>query len=80
MNGRERSDIRSATGCLRFMLSAQRLSDVAGMRWSEIDGDVWTIPAARHKSKRRHEVPLSASLEAIIFAKPQHDEHVFLDA
>ena len=62
---------------LALMLSAQRLGDVAGMRWSEIDGDVWAIPAARHKSKKRHEVPLSARLLSLIEAQPQHDEFVF---
>ena len=59
------------------MASAQRLNEVAGMRWDEIEGDVWAIPAARHKSKRRHEVPLSATLAALIEAQPRHDAHVF---
>ncbi|MEE8454422.1 MAG: site-specific integrase, partial [Limibaculum sp.] len=60
-----------------LMLSAQRLNEVAAMRWAEIDGDVWAIPAARHKSKRRHEVPLSAALVHLLGALPEHDEHVF---
>ena len=60
-----------------LMLSAQRLGEVAGMRWDEIDGDVWTIPAARHKSKKRHEVPLSAALTDLLVSLPHHDEYVF---
>lgn len=60
-----------------LMLSAQRLGEVSGMRWAELDGDVWAIPAARHKSKRRHEVPLSAALQAILVAVPRHDGCVF---
>ncbi len=60
-----------------LMLSAQRLGEVAGMRWDELEGDVWAIPAPRHKSKRRHEVPLSAALVALIEAQPRHDVHVF---
>ena len=60
-----------------LMLSAQRLNEVAAMRWAEIDGDVWVIPAARHKSKKRHEVPMSTSLATLIEAQPRHDEHVF---
>ncbi len=49
-----------------LMLSAQRLGEVSGMRWDEIDDDVWAIPAARHKSKKRHEVPLSGALVDLI--------------
>lgn len=60
-----------------LMLSAQRLNEVAAMRWDEIDGDLWVIPATRHKSKRRHEVPLSGALSALIAAQPRHDAHVF---
>jgi len=60
-----------------LMLSAQRLSEMAGMQWAEIDGDLWTIPAQRHKSKKRHEVPLSRALKALIVAQPRHDVHVF---
>ncbi len=60
-----------------LMASAQRLGEVAGMRWDEIDGDVWAIPAARHKSKRRHEVPLSKALVHLLGTLPRHDAHVF---
>src|SRR5690625_827754 len=58
-----------------LMLSGQRLSDVAGMRWDEIEGGVWVIPAARHKSKKRHEVPLSAALANLLATLERHDEH-----
>ncbi len=60
-----------------LMLSAQRLGEVAGMRWDELEGDLWVIPAARHKSKRRHEVPLSAALVHLLVTLPRHDDHVF---
>jgi integrase len=60
-----------------LMLSAQRLTEVAAMRWAEIDHDLWAIPAARHKSKKRHEVPMSGALAALIEAQPRHDEYVF---
>ena len=44
-----------------LLLSSQRLSEVAGMRWSEIDMEkrVWTIPRERTKSDRGHVVHLS---------------------
>ena len=60
-----------------LMLSAQRPSEDAGMRWDELEGDLWVIPAARHKSKRRHEVPLSAALVHLLGKLPRHDDHVF---
>jgi len=60
-----------------LMLSAQRLSEVAGMRWDELEGDLWVIPGARHKSKRRHEVPLSAALVHLLDNLARHDDHVF---
>lgn len=63
---------------LRFlMLSAQRLGEVAGLRWDELQDDVWAIPASRHKGKRRHEVPLSCALVAMLGELPRHDAHAF---
>ena len=40
-------------------LTAARPNEVCGMTWAEVDGDTWTIPAARMKAKREHRVPLS---------------------
>ena len=41
------------------VLTAARLNEVLGARWSEIEGSTWTVPAARMKGKREHRVPLS---------------------
>jgi integrase len=43
-----------------LMLTGQRLNEVAGMRWSELNDDrtIWTIPGARVKNHREHVVPL----------------------
>jgi integrase len=45
-----------------LLLTAQRLNEVAQMRWSEIDrkNAVWVIAADRTKSGRETEVPLSS--------------------
>ena len=43
-----------------ILLTGCRRQEVGSMRWDEIDGDLWTIPAARMKGGRPHEVPLSA--------------------
>ena len=62
---------RLAARSLELTIStACRTSEVLGMRWDEIDGDVWTIPAARMKGKegrrRPHRVPLSKPALAIL--------------
>jgi integrase len=50
----------SAARALEFLiLTASRSGEVRGMRWEEIGGDIWTVPAGRMKSKREHRVPLS---------------------
>jgi integrase len=50
------------------LVTAQRLSEVAGMTRSELDLDknLWTIPATRTKNKREQIVPLSDLALAII--------------
>ena len=49
-----------------LVLTAARSGEVRGMRWSEIDGDVWTVPGERMKAGRDHRVPLSPRALAIL--------------
>ena len=44
-----------------LLLTGQRLNEVAGMSWTEVDFDnaMWTIPSARAKNKSSHLVHLS---------------------
>jgi len=46
------------------ILTASRSGEALGARWSEIDleGKVWTVPAARTKAAREHRVPLSGAM------------------
>lgn len=61
---------------LRFiLLTATRRDEAAKMRWSELDGKVWIIPAARYKTKLDHLVPLSEL--AIKVLPEQKGEFVF---
>ena len=55
-----------------LLLTAQRESEVAGMRWSEIDlaNKTWTIPAGRAKNGKPHIVHLSALSAEVIEAVP----------
>jgi integrase len=56
-----------------LILSGQRLGEVAGMRWSEIDRDkaVWRLPAERVKNGRAHEVPLTSQMLALLESLPR---------
>ncbi len=58
------------SGIVRLlMLTGQRRDEVAGMRWSEVKGDTWTLPAERTKNHRPHVVHLSEPALAIIEAR-----------
>lgn len=65
-----------------LMLSAQRLSNVAQMRYDEMQGDVWVIPkekvkATRTASAMAHEVPLSGALGDLIAGVQRQGDFVF---
>jgi integrase len=51
-----------------LLLTGQRRGEVAGMKWSEIDKGIWSIPGARTKNKLPHVVPLSTQALSIIEA------------
>src|SRR6516164_4973840 len=66
--------------------SGLRLNEVARARWSEIEGEAWTIGAARMKGRnsgqgqaRAHVVPLTPALRKIFDAMPRGDrgDYVF---
>ena len=71
---------------LEFLaLTACRSGEVRGARWEEIDMEagVWTIPAARMKSRREHRVPLSGRAREILAeakADAPRSERVFPSA
>jgi integrase len=62
-----------------LMLTGQRRSEVAGMRWADLDleGGTWTLTASHTKAKRAHLVPLPAAALAIIRELPRLGEYVF---
>lgn len=49
-----------------LLLTGVRRSSVMLARVDEFQGDLWTIPAARMKSGRAHDVPLSAEVRAVV--------------
>jgi integrase len=60
-----------------LLLTACRRSEAALMRWDELDGDTWVIPAARMKAGVEHVVPLSGMARAILKTLPRISPYVF---
>jgi integrase len=52
-------------------LTGQRREEVGGMRWAELHGNVWTIPAPRVKNGREHALVLPEPALALIQSVPQ---------
>ena len=63
-----------------LLLLGQRRSEVAKMRWPEVDFDKreWTIPASRSKSRREHIVPLADAVVDILDGLPRFAEGDFV--
>jgi len=65
--------------------SGLRLNEAAGAQWSEIEGDTWTIPAARMKGKnsgqgqaRAHIVPVTPALRKVFDTVPRGSKGDFI--
>ena len=48
------------------LLTAVRTGEIRDAAWTEIEGDLWRIPAARMKMRREHLVPLSKQALAVL--------------
>jgi len=67
-----------AGNCIKMMLlTGQRRSEVAGMRRSEISGDLWTLPAQKTKNHKGHDVPLSRQALELIEQMPDVGDVIF---
>ena len=60
------------------VLTACRTGEVIGARWSEIKGDVWTIPASRMKAGAEHRVPVCKRAIEILRDLEHHGDDVFV--
>jgi integrase len=66
------------SAALRFLLlTGARRSEVARMRWEEINGDGWTLPASRNKTKQDLTRSLSAAAIAVIESQRNDCPFVF---
>lgn len=61
------------------ILNASRSGEVFGGLRSEVNGDIWTIPATRMKAKKEHRVPLCPrALEILNIARAMDPESNYL--
>jgi len=65
-----------------LILTAQRLREVAGMRWADINGEqaLWSLSAEHTKSARAHDVPLSPMATHVIASIPRVSDELVLPA
>lgn len=62
------------------LLTAQRRTEVATMRWQDINEKekCWVLPAESAKNKRRHEVPLSDAVLSLLHSLPRHNNGIYI--
>jgi integrase len=60
-----------------LLLTGQRRIEVAGLRWSEIDGDRWLLPDERTKNHRTHLIPLTPTVLELLGTMERAGPHVF---
>jgi integrase len=78
---RLRDNESTSARALEFcILTAARTGEVMHARWSEISGDVWTVPAERMKAGKEHRVPLAARALAILESLPRNGDVIFAHA
>jgi integrase len=61
-----------------LLLTAARRSEVAGMCWSELNNNVWTIPGSRSKNGREHIIHLSDLAMEVLATVPRQEGRDYL--
>jgi integrase len=66
---------------VRFLLlTGARLGEATSLLWSEIEGGVWTLPAAKNKTGEVLVRPLSRAAQDVLATLPHIGDHVFTRA
>jgi integrase len=74
------AELQSVLACKLLALTWTRTGELRKMKWGEIEGDVWRIPAANMKLRRDHIVPLPRQALDILEKmrqRSQGSEYVF---
>jgi integrase len=63
-----------------LMLTGQRMNEVAGLRWSELDfvRNIISLPGARTKNKRPHDVWMAVTVRELLRPQPQTEGRDFV--
>jgi integrase len=63
-----------------LILTASRRAEIGAMSWSELDleAGIWTLPAARAKGGRAHQLPVTPMVAAIIATVPRRASRDYL--
>jgi integrase len=56
-----------------LMLTGCRRSEIGGLRWSEINDDIITIPEERTKNGRKHVLPITSMMTTILDSIPRRE-------
>jgi integrase len=59
-------------------LTAARRTEIGSLSWPEIAGDLITVPEARSKNGREHEIPLSTLAREILETQPRRNSSDFV--
>jgi integrase len=73
-------DDRELSVIVRLLLwTGARRSEIGGLRWSEIQGDIWHLPAARAKNHTELRLPLPRQALAALSKRPRivGRDHIF---
>jgi integrase len=60
-----------------LLLTGCRRDEIGGMRWAEIEGNLFTLPASRSKNRLPHEVPLTSLAVAQLPPRQPERQAVF---
>jgi integrase len=62
-----------------LIITGQRRNEIGGLRWSEVDFErgLITFPPERCKNGKRHELPISSQVRAILERQPRINEYVW---
>src|SRR5690606_28782828 len=72
--------LQSVLACRMLGLTWTRTTELRMMRWDEIEGKVWRVPAGRMKRRKYHLVPLSRQaldILDVMRARSRGSEYVF---
>jgi integrase len=63
--------------CKFLLLTGCRRDEAGAMRWDELQGDIWTLPAARNKAGVDLARPLSKRALEVLETRPRTGDYVF---